>query len=472
MNKDVRYIHTSSITVSTFDSPKSIQTVSHNNSCTSPVVSSNNVLPNVDKEKSQSVYNWDAAETEILKPVPEQTTVLGRRIIDFEYFFNALKKINKHSLSGCNLNDIIITNERKKGLYSSYHLKCTMCDFEHVLWTECPKKFKNVNTDVVAGMLSINCNFYFINKLLSKMDLPRLTRPVVTRERDKIYSGRVKEGKGKRAKFSSCKKKGDIKIADQSLKFPTINDKSSKECEKASDSSSQIELCQASTSANKKITKTNSNFVEKKQKSRSPENLVSASLHENKSYQQVNLNTQCESQPELLSLPIINSKASSTSPNKKIHKILKTNYTQKQKSKPFENLISAPLDKNKSYQRVNLNRLIEDKFQIGRNSAYNESEPELILPHDIELEKSGGNLASGTEQANFDITRTKQKINSDMHDDKLTEYKNSEMEIVNNGSFIGCADTSKVMLSQQKNARACNDKIIVDRKNKLNYIEL
>lgn len=119
-----------------------------------------------------------------------------------------------------------------------------------------------------------------------------------------------------------------------------------------------------------------------------------------------------------------------------------------------------------------MNRLIEDKFQIGRNSAYNKSEPELILPHDIELEKSGDNLASGTEQANFDITRTKQKIISDMSDGKLNKYKNSEMEILNNDSLIRCADTSKVMLSQQKNARACNDKIIVDGKNKLNYIEL
>lgn len=460
MNKDFKYIHTSSTTVSsatqteklrppskktkftssiivgTFDSPKSALTVSHNNSDTSPVISCIRIFPNTAEGKSQSRFISSATQTENLS-APKGIMVQGRRIIDFEYFFNALKIINKHSTSGCSLNDIIITREKKIGLHASYDLKCTVCEFEDTLWTECPTKLKNINTDTVAGMLSINCNFWFMNKILLKMNLPCLSRAVLIKERDKISSDEVK---------------GGIKITDQNLKFPILDDKSSKECEKTSESSHQIESRQASTSLNKKIrkiTKANSNLVEKKQKFRPVKNVISTSLDKNKDQQQVNLNrllikdefeiernsVHCESEPELLSPNIRKLNASSTSPNKRICKIPQTNskfVVQKQKSKPSENLISASIHKNENDQQGNLNRLlIEDKFEIETNSAYHEFEPELLIPHNIELKTSSGYLVTGTEQANFDVTRTKQNLNSEVYDDKLTRYKNNEMEILN-----------------------------------------
>lgn len=250
----------------------SAQTVSLNDSCTLPIVSNNNsIVLKTTKEITESLYKSNLTQTETLRSVSHQTIIRGRRIIDFEYFFNALKRVNQHSKSGCSLNDIIITDERRSGLCTSYCVKCTVCNFQDIIWSECPNKYKNINADTVAGMLSINLA---MNKLLCKMDLPASSNATLIKEHYHNLSDEIK---------------GGTKVTDKSLNFPITDDKFSKESGKSSESSLLIDAHLASTLP-KKTSKTFLNNHTQEQKPKPISDQASASSDKSKSCEQFDFN--------------------------------------------------------------------------------------------------------------------------------------------------------------------------------------
>lgn len=120
--------------------------------------------------------NFEENETTSLRSSPVETIIKGRRIIDFQYFFRELKTMNNHSKANCNLSDMIITEEKKRGICAFYNLKCLVCNFERKIFSENPHSNRNPNADFVSGMVSIKGSFQDACILLAKMGLPSLNK--------------------------------------------------------------------------------------------------------------------------------------------------------------------------------------------------------------------------------------------------------------------------------------------------------
>ena len=85
-----------------------------------------------------------------------------------------------------------IISEKKKGLQSFIKFKCEMCNLEQIVSTtttaehasleKVQSKEKNVNTDAVAGIISIGCGLTNMNELFSTLEIPGMSERLFSKE--------------------------------------------------------------------------------------------------------------------------------------------------------------------------------------------------------------------------------------------------------------------------------------------------
>lgn len=113
--------------------------------------------------------------------------ISGRRIINIDFFIKELQALNHHSSLGCGLSEMVIVSERRLGFKCCLQFKCKMCNFKKGVWTEDPEdQSKNINSDVVIGMISIGSGFWNMEELFSTLDIPPLSTNTYTKEHQKV----------------------------------------------------------------------------------------------------------------------------------------------------------------------------------------------------------------------------------------------------------------------------------------------
>lgn len=113
--------------------------------------------------------------------------IFGRRIIDINYFFQELQQLNNHSPIGCTFSDMEIISEKRHGLISGIKMKCKMCNYSKVIWTECQQNnMMNSNIAAVTGIMSIGGGFSNLNEFLSAVNIPSMSENTFIKEQDKL----------------------------------------------------------------------------------------------------------------------------------------------------------------------------------------------------------------------------------------------------------------------------------------------
>lgn len=113
----------------------------------------------------------------------------GRRIIDFQYFWDQIKKINNHNkATDCTIDNLQLLKEHKEGLQSTFFLKCNMCNMKFKLQTSDNSATANmdVNRGAVTGAIMIGIGNSNLNELLASVDLPTLTQHHYSKCHDEV----------------------------------------------------------------------------------------------------------------------------------------------------------------------------------------------------------------------------------------------------------------------------------------------
>lgn len=118
----------------------------------------------------------------------KDTLLIGRRVVDIDFFINQLKVISDHGQQfGCNLKNLIVKKERKMGLLSNITFFCNMCNITLVVDTIDSKK-KDINYDSVLGTNIIGTGFLGVQELFAVMDIPTMSRTTYKDKQKKVGS--------------------------------------------------------------------------------------------------------------------------------------------------------------------------------------------------------------------------------------------------------------------------------------------
>nr|XP_042909946.1 uncharacterized protein LOC110282818 [Parasteatoda tepidariorum] len=110
--------------------------------------------------------------------------VTGRRLVDFSFFIQNLKRFEDHGPFDCKIKDVIIVSEMKNGLNSSFRFKCRLCNFEDVVHTN--EESISINTATVLGITAIGCGFSNMEDLFSNLKVPCMSSRRFAKEQEHL----------------------------------------------------------------------------------------------------------------------------------------------------------------------------------------------------------------------------------------------------------------------------------------------
>ncbi|GBN94591.1 hypothetical protein AVEN_125158-1 [Araneus ventricosus] len=117
----------------------------------------------------------------------EYFAISGRRIIDINYFISQVQDCDKHSPFGCTFSDMQILSEKRNGLNTGLKMKCRMCSYTKVFWTENPQSpTMSANTAAVTDIMSIGGGFSNMEEFFSALDIPLMSEKTFLKEQEKI----------------------------------------------------------------------------------------------------------------------------------------------------------------------------------------------------------------------------------------------------------------------------------------------
>lgn len=122
-------------------------------------------------------------------PINEPIKINGRRIIDFQHFFEGLVKIANHNdRFGCTLRNLTLIKENKTGFLSKFSFRCNMCNskFELSSHDETQKDKLNVNEGAVSGAIVSGIGLTNLNEVVASMDLPVMSLFMYSKCHDKV----------------------------------------------------------------------------------------------------------------------------------------------------------------------------------------------------------------------------------------------------------------------------------------------
>lgn len=116
----------------------------------------------------------------------ENTSLSGRRLIDVSYFFQQLLNGEKHKPFECDITDMTLVQEVRKGYFSTFTLKCKMCNIIKQIHSENPKNVTNVNSSLVLGTISAGIGFSAIDELSAALNMPAMTEKTYFSYHEKV----------------------------------------------------------------------------------------------------------------------------------------------------------------------------------------------------------------------------------------------------------------------------------------------
>ncbi|XP_047516704.1 uncharacterized protein LOC125057211 [Pieris napi] len=146
----------------------------------------NNIM-NVDKpvmeEELPYIIEQESPEHQLQK-------VIGRRIIDVNYFVQQLALISGHdSLYHCNMSNIVLVGEIRSGLFSRYRLRCNMCNKTFLVNSEDQNAVDKVevNSAAIAGIVATGIGYSQFQELNNALDIPVFTDAYYAKLQDKLF---------------------------------------------------------------------------------------------------------------------------------------------------------------------------------------------------------------------------------------------------------------------------------------------
>jgi hypothetical protein len=104
--------------------------------------------------------------------------ILGRRITDISYFFKKLQELNDHGeLFSCNIGNMRLRREIRRGLNSCLRFKCDMCHKTKYVWLNDPngESQMNVTTAGVAGTMCAGGGYQLLKDICIAVNIPMMS---------------------------------------------------------------------------------------------------------------------------------------------------------------------------------------------------------------------------------------------------------------------------------------------------------
>ncbi|KAF2887047.1 hypothetical protein ILUMI_19126 [Ignelater luminosus] len=120
-------------------------------------------------------------DRQILNDSVENTTetvlITGRRLFDVGYLFKQLLASEKHAPFDCDITNMYVVKELRKGLQSSFELKCKMCGITTTLLTENPEEegILNINLAVTLACVSTGVGYAQLDELAAAINMPNMS---------------------------------------------------------------------------------------------------------------------------------------------------------------------------------------------------------------------------------------------------------------------------------------------------------
>lgn len=135
-----------------------------------------NNSPCLAESPNSDVLNSDPSEniaSHVLLTGNNYETLFGRRIVDIKWLFTEIKKINDHGIKfGCTFSNMEFQSEISRGLRSGFVLKCNMCNFRYVLWSE-PEVTErlDINSAAVASVMATGGGYASLQQFTAGIDI-------------------------------------------------------------------------------------------------------------------------------------------------------------------------------------------------------------------------------------------------------------------------------------------------------------
>nr|XP_023028737.1 uncharacterized protein LOC111516867 [Leptinotarsa decemlineata] len=117
---------------------------------------------------------------EIDAPVEKKTSfeVTGRRIVDISFLFKQILDSEKHKLFGCDITDMQVIKEVRKGFISTFTLKCKMCGITQQNHSEDPRNISgiteslDINSALILGAVSSGNGYSTLAEISAAINMP------------------------------------------------------------------------------------------------------------------------------------------------------------------------------------------------------------------------------------------------------------------------------------------------------------
>lgn len=95
----------------------------------------------------------------------------GRRFVDIDHLFQQILSSKDHGSCGCNITNMFIFQEKRRGLSSTIQLKCRMCNI--ILDINTDKQVDSqINDAATLGIITSGIGYSTAEEFLSVLDVP------------------------------------------------------------------------------------------------------------------------------------------------------------------------------------------------------------------------------------------------------------------------------------------------------------
>ncbi|XP_074035211.1 uncharacterized protein [Leptinotarsa decemlineata] len=108
-------------------------------------------------------------------------------IFDIEHLFAQIFSDRKHEPFSCDLTDMVPIRETRKGLFSSFLLKCKMCCLIQTITTErseCTEM--DINSGLAVAAISTGVGFSQLDEIAATVNMPMVTNKTFNKYHDKV----------------------------------------------------------------------------------------------------------------------------------------------------------------------------------------------------------------------------------------------------------------------------------------------
>ncbi|CAH1109132.1 unnamed protein product [Psylliodes chrysocephalus] len=141
--------------------------------------------------------NYETSDKEKKFPLEQKTisddfVLTGRRIVDILFLFKQIVDEKSTGLFGCDITDMEVINEVRKGFMSTFTFKCKMCGITKQIYSEDPKNFSgttdsiDINSALTLGAVSTGIGYSTFAKIAAAINMPMIAEKTYVHYHEKV----------------------------------------------------------------------------------------------------------------------------------------------------------------------------------------------------------------------------------------------------------------------------------------------